>query len=106
MVERLTCNQEVTGSIPVAGSSLLERHIMITWHKVSKKLPDDNQICWITSTKGLSCSMIVGPIVYKKDAKGWLDLFATREAGSIYETDVVTHWTEEENINAPEDEEE
>lgn len=71
---------------------------MITWHSVKDKLPADNETCWIT---GPNAAFIVGPIVYKAP-HGWLDFCAAPEAGSMYSVENgITHWTEEESINAP-----
>lgn len=75
------------------------------WHSVKDKMPAGNETCWIT---GPNADYIVGPIVYKAPPlDGWLNLFATPEAGSIFTVaNGITHWTEESSINEPEYEEE
>jgi hypothetical protein len=71
----------------------------IEWVSIDSKLPADNQCCWIT---GGAFNTIVGPFPWKQDANGFLDLWATPEAGALYGKDNgVSHWCDEAQINVP-----
>ena len=84
---------------------------MIEWTKAKDTRPADNQECFITATpQGLQSVPIIGPIVYKADFDGFIDLFATPEAGASYPADKEGHlemwWCAGESINLPGDDEE
>jgi hypothetical protein len=71
----------------------------IAWVELVIEEPQDNQLCWIT---GGEFNTIVGPFPWKKDANGFLDLWATPEAGALYGKDNgVTHWCSEDQITVP-----
>ena len=54
----------------------------LTWHDAKEKKPEHGQRCYIGSDEAL---YIIGPIPYNEQATGWLDIFATPEAGVICE---------------------
>ena len=76
---------------------------MIKWIRAKEQKPKDNQMCWITFE---NASAILGPIPYKDDraSPGWIDLFATPEAGTFYSAaaDLDMRWCAESEINEPE----
>lgn len=60
--------------------------------------PADRQVCNIASCQGFLCTFIVCNVPYFREAKAWIDLFATKEAGEIYKADTVTAWMPAELI--------
>ncbi len=80
---------------------------MINWNRALDQRPEDGQSCFITAVSGgLASRPIVGPITYNKEGNGWLDLFATPEAGSMFpvagENVPEMWWCPEASINLPE----
>lgn len=69
------------------------------WRKASDE-PEDNQHCHIRGTS----DMIRLNVTYKRDGHGWLDIFATPEAGAFYSAkDGVIAWTPAAVIPDPPD---
>lgn len=64
---------------------------MIDWKHCSLAMPNDNQDCILYSDE---TDQLVGPIIYKADFGGWIDLFATKEAGHVFRPgeNGPTHW--------------
>lgn len=72
---------------------------MANWHKPAEQLPEDNQACHLYIVRGMAADAIILDIIYKKDMGGWLDLFATEEAGSIYKSEHITAWIPVEELD-------
>jgi len=62
---------------------------MIDWKKCSDAMPDDQQQCILYSEEN---DAVAGPLPFRSDMKGWLDFFATPEAGTVYTPEQVSHW--------------
>ena len=73
----------------------------LKWNKFEDIEPKDKQECYLANE--MFEGFLVGPIVYVKDAKGWIDIFATPEAGALYNVENgVAYWIEAKAI-LPED---
>lgn len=71
---------------------------MIDWVKTSERLPaKKGDLCLLYNANG---DKAVGPLPWFDAENGWMDIFATPEAGYVYSTDTVTHWA---SWNAPTD---
>ena len=60
--------------------------------------PEDRQMCNILGQESMVCDTIICNIPYFRDAKIWIDLFASPEAGESYGADVVVAWMPAELI--------
>jgi len=69
---------------------------MIKWNKTAELKPKEKQMCWITNIEN---DYIAGPFSWM--GEGWIDLFATPEAGTMYTEKHITHWADEDEINMP-----
>ncbi|MET3995013.1 hypothetical protein ABID65_006679 [Bradyrhizobium sp. S3.9.2] len=66
---------------------------MIDWKKCSEALPEDAQECILYSD---TADAVIGPIAWSASMGGWLDIFATPEAGVVYKPGAEhgpSHWT-------------
>jgi hypothetical protein len=64
---------------------------MIEWRKCPETMPDDEQECILYSD---DADKVGGPIIYDARMRGWVDFFATQEAGYVYRPgdNGPTHW--------------
>ena len=60
--------------------------------------PADRQRCNIVLCGGMLCSVIVCNIVYVREWKGWIDLFAAKQQGDVYPANTVSAWMPAELI--------
>ena len=76
---------------------------MITWKYTKDEHPSDRQSCFITQeSTGFETYPILGPICYDKESGGFIDLFSSPEAGSIYLLEKMDiWWCDEKDINLP-----
>ena len=65
---------------------------MFDWKKCSETMPEDKQECILYSDEA---DKVIGPIVYSIQLGGWMDIFATPEAGHVFKPgpNGPTHWT-------------
>lgn len=73
---------------------------MTNWIQAMKQLPEDNQMCFITNA---NANYICGPHPYSEKINGWLDLFATPEAGEVFPAtkEYDFWWCDESKITLP-----
>jgi hypothetical protein len=71
-----------------------------------EEIPADRQLCAIygNNGNGFGCAMIIVGIPYMADGDGFVDLFSTSEAGSIYGRQHITAWCPAEEIPEPPEE--
>jgi hypothetical protein len=72
------------------------------WRSIAE-VPADRQVCHILLDCGLAAEVMILSLPYFAEASGWMDLFATPEAGRVYKQHVRAWIPEEEFLTAPDE---